>query len=1334
MQSKRVIFGVFVAIMLVGLSGNPLAINPIAGAPFVMEAYAESIDPLGDFENYTLDLISSDGIENKYRWSSDHGVRLQEYDEIQEKNIWINFKEREDDTNIYFEGVKRTYLFNKNSCALSTYEGGELIDQPLLTTQSHTIKESVDDGLNVWNVLAVNDAICEVSYTVLDEGIQIVSNKGDFKIIYDINFIDGFEWTYQYTNKDITKDNHKYGFTFVCDGIDCDDVKIDSVPVINDESKNKDQLLNKNIKFGNRTLDLKENTHGYTWAMKKLQDKTVIDFTHSKGKLALNETLEVDPTFQEAGDYYQLTTDNGCNGIITGDFETWWSGKNSNTYCYTTSVSWDLSTIPAGAEISDVDLSISTAGTNGAQTCTIRHLSGNPSTQTNQEALDDVNDGTAYVSGNTSFCQGGASTDEVVDLGATAVTDFITEHQGDQEFGLGFDYDVNTVATAVYYNGLSDFELVVEYTYAVPPNAVDDLTSTSIGLNSIDLDWTEPNLNGETLVGYQINYTTPQSSDIRKSGTIFLNNTGTIDDTVTGLIFGTDYSFTVSAWTVSGNNATFANVYNATTVDLLPPTSLTATATSVSQINLEWTAPATGGTPDGYKIERESPVSGGWSTLVADTGTTDVTYSDTGLNTATQYNYRVSSLETTNTSISGNEDDATTLSGASQPTGLVATSSSESIIGLDWDDAPSYDNIQGFRLFQESPTGDGSWTKIVNDTGSSASTYSVTSLAVGTQFNYMVAGINATSIGSNSTSADAYTYFSAPTSLNLIVKNDTAIDLDWIAPIGDITGYQIFDETPTGGGFGVLTANTTTSLVTYNVTGLLGGTEYNFKLHGWGNVTGLFSLNSTEASGTTYTPAGAPTSFLLTPVDYDEITITWNTPASAGTDAPITGYKIECESPVGNGFATIVADTGLVNTYSYTGLTANTEYNCQGYTLTASTQSLASTADDTYTLITPITDLSGSFNTPVSIPVHINMTWTETETPTGYGIFRDCGAGYVNIENDTASTTQWYDDVSLCASSWHAYYITAWNTGGESLASNIINVTSVTPITGSVTLVPVTHTIGDVMEMNYTAVMDFAYPPPTINSLFISGISGSALVTDLISLTNDTYTATHRMWPTFDGSDNLKATLSVTNATGTIIFINSTSESATAEYEPDFFTSVEGSYQTNYTMERDSSGTEINLKINRDESSTWQAECNFRSELFGDGDWINLSDIGAYEVNQSATATRNTYVQCYNDELLFTTVSFGEANATTSLVDFTDQLGSFFGVPIPFLFVVFIAAIFTGRSAPTGIIVIAGSVGVMGLMGYFPDPTDGENMVTATVWGMIILITALGIFMGKRFF
>lgn len=91
-----------------------------------------------------------------------------------------------------------------------------------------------------------------------------------------------------------------------------------------------------------------------------------------------------------------------------------------------------------------------------------------------------------------------------------------------------------------------------------------------------------------------------------------------------------------------------------------PPYGLDAKVTSSSSIKLTWSAGYNGGSPiTGYMIERESPINGGFTTIVENTGTTTTSYSDTGLTKGTEYNYRVSAINSIGTSSPSNEDAAT---------------------------------------------------------------------------------------------------------------------------------------------------------------------------------------------------------------------------------------------------------------------------------------------------------------------------------------------------------------------------------------------------------------------------------------------------------------------------------------------------------------------------------------------------------------------------------------------------------------------------------------------------------------------------------------------------
>lgn len=123
------------------------------------------------------------------------------------------------------------------------------------------------------------------------------------------------------------------------------------------------------------------------------------------------------------------------------------------------------------------------------------------------------------------------------------------------------------------------------------PDEVDDLATYTITNNRIGLSWTEPNLYGCSIDGYQINYTTPYSSN---PATIIQPNTGSsqINYLVNGLTKDTQYSFRVGTITGGGLNAT-GNVVNATTTNLGVPDlfagglNFTATNTDVVQITFE---------------------------------------------------------------------------------------------------------------------------------------------------------------------------------------------------------------------------------------------------------------------------------------------------------------------------------------------------------------------------------------------------------------------------------------------------------------------------------------------------------------------------------------------------------------------------------------------------------------------------------------------------------------------------------------------------------------------------------------------------------------------------
>jgi hypothetical protein len=150
--------------------------------------------------------------------------------------------------------------------------------------------------------------------------------------------------------------------------------------------------------------------------------------------------------------------------------------------------------------------------------------------------------------------------------------------------------------------------------------------------------------------------------------------------------------------------------------------------------------------------------------------------------------------------------------------------------------------------------------------------------------------------------------------------------------------------------------------------------------------------------------------------------------------------------------------------------------------------------------------------------------------------------------------------------------------------------------------------------------------------------------------------------------------------------------------------------------------------------------CNLKSELFADGETFDFFNVGFIQSLFDVPPTKDVVVACIDpnspnlnpDEpsfggsnALLTFVSFGDTSGIGAFLNFTDNYGDFFGAPLPFLFVILAAALFTGRSAPTGIIIVGIAIGIMWYMEILTiDPI---------LWGVIITLVILGAIGGKKF-
>ncbi len=234
---------------------------------------------------------------------------------------------------------------------------------------------------------------------------------------------------------------------------------------------------------------------------------------------------------------------------------------------------------------------------------------------------------------------------------------------------------------------------------------------------------------------------------------VYDSSGGVIASSPASVYGGDTYSVNVS----SGGNPTIPQ----------PPTNLSATSISSSQINLSWSAPSNnGGSPiTGYQIERSTDSGSTWSVLVPNTGSVSTTYSDTGLVASTTYTYRVSTINSVGASSPSNTASATTgvqTFVPQPPTGLTASSVSSSTINLSWN-SPGNDGgspITGYQI--ERSTNGGTWSTITSNTGSTSTTYTDNGLLPLMTYTYRVSAINSVGTSSPSNTASSTTYLAGP--------------------------------------------------------------------------------------------------------------------------------------------------------------------------------------------------------------------------------------------------------------------------------------------------------------------------------------------------------------------------------------------------------------------------------------------------------------------------------------------------------------------------------------------------------------------------------------------
>ena len=196
---------------------------------------------------------------------------------------------------------------------------------------------------------------------------------------------------------------------------------------------------------------------------------------------------------------------------------------------------------------------------------------------------------------------------------------------------------------------------------AEPPGrpAAPSVSGTSGSTTSLDVTWTAPANTGPAITSYDLQYREGTSGSFTAGPQ---NETGT-SAAIASLMASTSHQVQVratnaegdGAWSFPGTGRTGASVPGA-------PTSLSATASGSTRIDLSWTAPGSNGGSaiTGYRIEISSDGGANWTVHVATTGNPATTYSHIGLAAGTTRHYRVSAINANGAGAASNTDNATT--------------------------------------------------------------------------------------------------------------------------------------------------------------------------------------------------------------------------------------------------------------------------------------------------------------------------------------------------------------------------------------------------------------------------------------------------------------------------------------------------------------------------------------------------------------------------------------------------------------------------------------------------------------------------------------------------
>lgn len=316
------------------------------------------------------------------------------------------------------------------------------------------------------------------------------------------------------------------------------------------------------------------------------------------------------------------------------------------------------------------------------------------------------------------------------------------------------------------------------------------------------------------------------------------------------------------------------------------------------------------------------------------------------------------------------------------PTNLILTNQTGTNVSLSWAGSTDYYGVVGYDIYNGA-----------NFLATTASTsYIITGLTEATIYNLSVkardgAGNNSTSSNTLLITIPDLTAPTVPTNLISTSKTETSVNLSWSAATDNVgvTSYDVYK----GGTFLISTTSPS-----YVVSGLVGGTNYNFQVRARdaaGNFSSLCSVLSIVTSD--LTAPTIPTNLISPSNTGISLNLSW----TASTDnVAIAGYDIYKGS-------SLVESIGTSTAYTVQGLNPNNyyEFSVKARDTTGNTSPLS----NVLSVLTLATVPTFSLVKTSSNSIDLNIVDTNPSN-TQYQIFN--GQKYVTLSGELSSYEQWF--------------------------------------------------------------------------------------------------------------------------------------------------------------------------------------------------------------------------------------------------------------------------------------------------------------------------------------